>query len=254
PDADLSIAVSDSPDPVTPNNNITYTVTVMNNGPDTATNASMGAFNNGSLQFQSANVPVGWNCTLPAVNAAPSFTCTNPSFANGASAVFTVVVKANPQILGINDGTVSTNFNISSGVSDPNNGNNSETEDTAYVTPDADMTVSVIDSPDPVAPDNNITYTVTVTNNGPDTATNATLNAFNNGSLQFQSANVPVGWNCTLPAVNAAPAFTCTNPSFANGGSSIFTVVVRASLQVLGAGDTTVSTNFNVSSGASDPN
>jgi len=253
PDADMTVAVTDSPDPVTPDNNITYTATVTNNGPDTATGAQFSVFNSGTLQFQSATVPAGWNCTLPSVNAAPAFSCTNPSFANGASSVFTIVVRAEDAILGINDGTVSTAFSVSSGVSDPTPGNNAEQEDTAYVTPDADMTVAVTDSPDPVTPDNNITYTATVTNNGPDTATGAQFNVFNSGTLQFQSATVPAGWNCTLPSVNAAPTFSCTNPSFANGASSVFTIVVRADDAVLGINDGTVSTAFSVGSGVSDP-
>ena len=254
PDADMAVTVSDSPDPVFPDGNITYTVQVTNNGPDTATNANLGVFNNGTLRFQSISVPAGWSCTPPAVGATPTFNCTNPSFANGGSYTFTVVVQADDAILGINDGTVSTNFSVSSGLSDPNNANNSETENTAYVTPDADMTVAGTDAPDPVAPDGNITYTVQVTNGGPDTAPNATLNIFNNGSLRFQSVTAPGGWSCTAPSVGATPTFSCTNPSFASGGNVSFTVVVQADDAILGINDSTVSTNFSVNSGASDPN
>ncbi|HKR63273.1 MAG TPA: DUF11 domain-containing protein, partial [Thermoanaerobaculia bacterium] len=255
PQIDLSLTVADSPDPVTPNNDITYTVPVTNGGPDTATNVNFNAFNNGSLRFQSATIPAGWNCTLPSVGSAPTFTCTNPSFASGANSIFTVVVRADPAILGINDGSVSTNFSVNGTGNDTNNGNNSETETTGYVTPDADLTVSVSDSPDPVFPDGNITYTVQVNNNGPDTATNVNLNSFNNGSLRFQSGTTPAGWNCTFPAIGSAPTFTCSNPSFANGGSATFTFVVQADDAVIGINDTTVSTNFNVASGnVSDPN
>lgn len=252
PQIDLSLTVSDSPDPVFPDGNITYTVPVTNSGPDTATNVNFNVFNSGTLRFQSATVPVDWNCTLPAVNGNPIFTCTKASFAPGTD-IFTVVVQAQQAVLGINDGTVSTAFSVNGTGNDTNQANNSETEDTAYVTPDADMTVAVSDSPDPVSPDNDITYTVTVANTGPDTAPNAQLNVFNNGSLRFQSATVPAGWNCTLPAVGNAPVFTCTNPNFANGGSSVFTVVVSAELAVIGNFDSTVSTNFSVSSGVSDP-
>ena len=254
PQIDLTMAVSDSPDPVGPNGTITYTANVTQTGPDTATSVNFNTFNNGSLKFQSATIPAGWNCTLPAVNAAPTFTCTRASVPSGTNQTFTVVVLADPAVLGINDGTVSTFFGVNGTGNDTNPNNNGETENTAYVTPDADMAVSVTDSPDPVTPDNDITYTVTVTNNGPDTATSATLNTFNNGTLRFQSAVVPAGWNCTLPAVNAAPTFTCTNPSFANGATSIFTVVARAAFVVLGNSDQTLSTNFNASSGAQDPN
>jgi len=253
PQIDLNLTVADSPDPVAPDQNITYTVDAANGGPDTATSVNLSSFNNGSLRFQSATVPSGWNCTLPAVGSTPTFNCTRASWGPGTSQ-FLFVVKADSTILGTNDGTVSTAFSINGTGNDTNTANNSETENTAYVTPDADMAVTVSDSPDPVNPDNNITYTVQVTNNGPDTATNATLSSFNNGSLRFQSAVVPAGWNCTLPAVNATPTFNCTNPSFANGASSTFTFVVRADSTVIGNFDTTVQTNFSVSSAVSDPN
>jgi uncharacterized repeat protein (TIGR01451 family) len=253
PDADLSVTATDSPDPVTPDNDITYTITVTNSGPDSAANAQLSVFNNGSLSFQSMTVPAGWNCTLPAVNATPVFSCTNPTLASGANSVFTLVVRASSAVIGVNDTTLSTAFSVSSSISDPDPTDNSVTVQTSYVTPDADLSVSVTDSPDPVAPDGNITYTVTVTNGGPDTATNATLNVFNNGTLRFQSATVPAGWTCTLPAVDATATFSCSNPSLASGASSIFTIVVRASSAVIGNSDTTVSTAFSVSSGIADP-
>ncbi|HJQ36600.1 MAG TPA: IPTL-CTERM sorting domain-containing protein [Thermoanaerobaculia bacterium] len=256
PQINMGIAVSDAPDPVTPNNDITYTVNISNTGPDAGTNAMFNTFNNGSLRYQSITIPSGWSCpSLPSVGSAPTFTCTKPSYASGETAQFLLVVRADPAILGINDGTVGTAFSISATGNDTSSGNNSETENTAYVTPDANLVISVSDSPDPVTPNNDITYTVMVMNNGPDTATNVNLNAFNNGSLRYQSITIPAGWNCpSQPSVGSAPTFTCTNPSFANGASSTFTVVVRADPAILGINDGTVSTNFNVaSSNVADP-
>jgi uncharacterized repeat protein (TIGR01451 family) len=254
PDADMVVSVSDSPDPVFPDGNITYTITVSNNGPDAAPNAALNFFNNGTLQYQSVTAPAGWSCSPPAVGATPTFGCTNPSFASGGNVQFTLVVHAEQDVIGLFDGTVSTHFNVGSTVSDPNNANNSETENTAYVTPDADMTVSVSDSPDPVFPDGNITYTVNVGNGGPDAAPNARLNLFNNGSLQFQSVTPPAGWNCVAPAINAAPTFTCTNPSFASGSNVVFTVVAQADAAINGLNDGTIQTTFGVVSDVADPN
>jgi uncharacterized repeat protein (TIGR01451 family) len=253
PDADMTVAVTDSPDPVFPDGNITYTITVGNTGPDTAPNAQLNIFNNGSLQYQSVSAPAGWNCTPPAVNAAPTFSCTIASFPSGSSVVFTLVAQADASINGINDGTIQTSFSVGSGVSDPDNTDNQEIESTAYVTPDAGMTVAVTDSPDPVFPDGNITYTITVGNTGPDTAPNATLNIFNNGSLQYQSVSAPAGWNCTPPAVNAAPTFSCTIASFPSGSSVVFTLVAQADASINGINDGTIQTSFSVGSGVSDP-
>jgi uncharacterized repeat protein (TIGR01451 family) len=253
PQIDLSLTVADAPDPVGPNQTITYTVPVTNGGPDTATSVNFNVFNNGNLRFQSVNEPAGWSCTEPAVGGNPTFTCTNPSFAPGTSN-FSVVLLADPNLLGINDGTVSAVFGVNGTGDDTNDANNQEQEDTAYVTPDADMTISVTDSPDPVFPDGNITYTIQVHNNGPDAATNATMSAFNNGTLQFVSVTEPAGWSCAEPAPNATPTFTCTNPSFAVSASSTFTLVVHAEADNLGLNDGTLSAVFTTGSSLSDPN
>ncbi len=248
--------MSDSPDPVTPNNNITYTVTVTNSGPDTATNVNMNAFNNGSLRYQSITIPSGWNCpSQPSVGSTPTFTCSNPSFANGATSVFTVVVRADPAILGINDGTVSTAFSVGSGnVADPVGGNNSETEDTAYITPDANLGVTASDSPDPVTPGNNITYSGSVTNAGPDTATSTTLTIPLDGNLRFQSLTGPTGFTCGTPAVGANGTITCTNASFVNGGNASFTLVVQVDPALLSGADGTINQNFVIgSNNVTDP-
>lgn len=249
PDADLVVTLTDSPDPVTPDNNITYTATVTNNGPDTATNVSASFFNAQGLQFQSITTPAGWTCTPPGVNGAINFSCTIPSFANGATSTFTLVARAPRDVIGANDTTIQTQFSaFSSIVADPAGANNTDTESTAYVTPDADLAVTATDSPDPVAPDGDITYTATVTNNGPDTATGVTLSIYNSEGLRFQSLSVPAGWTCSTPAVNATANFNCTNASFASGASSTFTMVLRAPSDVLGINDRTLTTGFLVTS------
>ena len=255
PDANLSISVTDSPDPVTPNNDITYTVTVMNLGPDTATNTNFNVFNSGTLRFQSVTPGTGFTCSSPPpVGGTPTFTCTNPSFANGATATFTVVVRADPAVLGINDGSVQTVFSInSSNVTDPNNANNSETETTGYVTPDADIAITATDSPDPVGPDGDITYTVTVTNNGPDAATNVNMNVPLNNTLRVTSVTAPAGFNCGSVPVGSGASFTCTNPSMAASTNGVFTIVLRANDEQFGINDTTIVQNFNANSAVADP-
>src|SRR5204862_91272 len=147
--------------------------------------------------------PAGWSCATPAVGAAPTFTCTNPSFAVGGNVTFTVVVNADDAILGINDGTVSTVFSAGSSLTDPNNPNNSETEDTAYVTPDAELAITNADTPDPVLPGGTITYTQVVTNNGPNTA-NTTVSQILPGSVGFVSMSAAAGFSCTTPAIGAS--------------------------------------------------
>lgn len=257
PDADVTIAVADSPDPVTPDGNITYTVTVGNTGPDTAPNITLNAFGGNNLRFQSATIPAGWNCTLPSAGTqTPGYTCTLAAgLPNGGTSVLTFVMQADDALIGINDTTILFGFSANSSVSDPDNSDNSETESTAYVTPDADMTVSVTDSPDPVSPDGNITYTVTVGNSGPDTAPSVTLNAFGSNNLRFVSASVPAGWNCTLPSAGAQTAgFSCTLPGgMVSGDSDVLTFVLQADDALIGNADTNILFGFSVNSTITDP-
>src|SRR3954452_17969623 len=87
----------------------------------------------------------------------------------------------------------------------------------------ADMGVTPSDSPDPVAPDGNITYTVHVTNAGPSIATTAHLNVIMNGTLLWQSMTVPAGWSCPSLSVGFGGSFTCTAATPGAGGHEGFT-------------------------------
>ena len=257
PDADIALTVSDSPDPVFPDGNITYTVTVSNNGPDTAPSVTLSSFGANNLRYQSHTAPAGWNCTVPAAGTqTTSLTCTLPGgMVSGGSSVLTFVMQADDDILGVSDGTINFGFTATSPISDPVGGNNTETESTAYTTADADINVTVSDSPDPVGPDGNITYTVTVANAGPDTAPSVTLSSFGANNLRYQSATVPAGWNCTLPAAGTqTTSLTCTLPGgMASGGSSVLTFVMQADDALIGNADTTIHFGFTATSPLSDP-
>ena len=254
PDADITVAVTDSPDPVNPDGNITYTVTVGNSGPDTAPNVTLSSFGGNNLRFQSATVPAGWSCTLPPPGTqTTSLSCTLPSLASGGSSVLTFVMQADNDIIGMADTTILFGFSANSSIRDPDPADNSETESTAYVTPDADLSITATDSPDPVAPDGNITYTVTLANGGPDAAA-ATLNVPMNGTLKFTSITTPAGFTCTgVPAPGASASFSCTNPSFANGATAIFTIVLNADADAFGNSDQTINQFFGVTGNVSDP-
>ncbi|HEX7530450.1 MAG TPA: LamG-like jellyroll fold domain-containing protein [Pyrinomonadaceae bacterium] len=104
PSADLSITITDSQDPVTEGNNLTYTITVTNNGPDTATNITVNVTSNGALTFVSASAGCGQSVDP---------TCTQASLANGASVIFTITVTPN------SPGTVGMNFTGSASENDP---------------------------------------------------------------------------------------------------------------------------------------
>ncbi|HEX6096204.1 MAG TPA: DUF11 domain-containing protein [Thermoanaerobaculia bacterium] len=261
PDADLNITATDSPDPVSPDGDITYTVTVTNQGPDTPTNTTMDVpGNGGQTRFVSLTAPAGWTCNPPApgtlLNVA-GFQCTHPSFSNGSVAVFTVVTEASDDLHPNSDHNITQVFQAFSNISDPDNPDNMVTVTTAYVVNDADMNITVSDSPDPVSPDGDITYTVTVTNQGPDSATNPTMTiGGNGGQTRFQSIVAPAGWTCDTPApgtlLNVA-SYTCTAASLANGASAVFTVVTEASDDLHPNSDHTITQVFLTGANEADP-
>src|SRR4051812_24745236 len=251
--ADMGVTASDSPDPVAPDGNITYTVHVTNAGPATATTAHLNVVMNGTLLWQSMTVPAGWSCPSLSVGHGASFTCTAVTLGAGSDDVFTIVLKAGLAQFGVNNQTINQLFTVNATESDPNSGNNNVTVSTSYVAPHADMQITASDSPDPVAPDGNITYTVDVTNAGPDATTNAHMNVILNNTLLWQSMTVPAGWSCPSLAVGHGASFTCTAASFGLT-TSTFTIVLKAGSAQFGVNNQTINEVFTTSSDWGDPN
>jgi uncharacterized repeat protein (TIGR01451 family) len=258
PQTELSISVTDNPDPVAPDGTITYTVTAMNSGPDTATSVNVNFVPASPLAFVSAAIPAGWNCTLPSVGAInATFTCSRPSWSAPSTDVFTAVFAANDENFGINDGTINSTFTVNGTGDDTNDANNTDPESTQYTAADADMNITASDSPDPVSPDGDITYTVTVTNQGPDAAPDARMSvAGNGGQTRFVSLSAPAGWTCNPPApgtlLNVA-SIDCSIPSLANGASAVFTVVTEASDDLHPNSDHDINQVFTTGSDVADP-
>ncbi len=75
---------------------------------------------------------------------------------------------------------------------------------------DADLAVTKIDSPDPVAAGSNLSYAITATNNGPSTATDVQISDTTPTGTTFVSASPSAGGSCTTPAVGGTGAITCT--------------------------------------------
>jgi uncharacterized repeat protein (TIGR01451 family) len=247
-DSDMGVTATDSPDPVQRNGDITYTVTVTNGGPDAATNAALSVPMNNTLKFQSITIPSGWNCPSIPVGSGAGFTCTNPSFANGGSSQFTIVLRADANAFGNFDQTITQNFNVGSNNSDPNNANNSVDVTTAMDVADADLSVTAADAPDPVLPGSNITYTGAVANGGPDAATNVSLNIPLSPNVTFVSMTGPAGFNCTTPSVGANGSVVCTLASFANGANVPFTLVTQVNGSLANGPDGVIQQGFTISS------
>ncbi len=210
--ANLSITNSANPVPVIAGNTISYTQVATNGGPSAAASATFAETTPPNTTFFSlATIPGGWTCSTPAVGAAGTISCTNPSFAPG-TASFPVVLTVTA---GTAAGTpVNDTVTVGSSTADPNSANNSATAaDVVALATQADLVVTNAPSPNPVAAGSNITYTQSVANSGPAVATaGMTFTENTPPNTTFVSMTPPAGWTCgTLPVAGGTGAITCTD-------------------------------------------
>ena len=96
----------------------------------------------------------------------------------------------------------------------------------------ADLAVTNSGAPSPVVPGNNITYTQTVTNNGPVDGIDAAMTEVVPANTTFQSIVISgagaAGWSCSTPALGGTGVINCTDADIPAGapGAATFTVVV----------------------------
>lgn len=117
----------------------------------------------------------------------------------------------------------------------------------------ADMAVTKTAGSSIVVAGNNITYTIGVTNNGPDPASSVQLNDTIPGNTVFASMNAPPpGWTCITPAVGGTGSVSCSVPSMNASTSVSFTVAFKVNSGT--APTTVISNTAQVSSATADSN
>jgi uncharacterized repeat protein (TIGR01451 family) len=220
--ADLSVTNLANPVPVIAGNNITYTQVVNNAGPSTATGVTLTETLPASTTAVSLTGPAGWTCSLG------TLTCTNPSLLSGSPATITFTVKVTA---GTSAGTaINATVSVSSAVGDPNPANNVATaSDVVATATQADLVTTNVALPTSVVAGSNVTYTQSVTNNGPAAATGATFSGTTPPNTNFQSIIPAAGWTCgTVPAIGSTGIINCTDGSnLGVNATSTFTVVLQ---------------------------
>ena len=166
--ADLAITKLDTPDPVVAGTNLTYTIRVTNAGPSAATNVVVTDVLPAQVKVLSATPSVG-SCggTTGAGDPAQPLTCNLGTLVSGASAAITVVVKVDSEVP--QGFTLVNNATVSSDASDVNNANNKATA-TTLVNAVADLLAVKTSDKAAYKPSTLVTYTITVTNQGPSKA------------------------------------------------------------------------------------
>jgi uncharacterized repeat protein (TIGR01451 family) len=238
---DLAVTKSDAPDPVTAGSNITYTITVMNNGSGGANNVSLSDTLPAGTTFVSEMQTAGptFSCLNPAPGAGGTVTCTIALLGAATTATFQVVVQVGASV---STGTIISNTATASTTDTESNMVNNSATSTTTVSATAlpDLVVAKSDAPDPVSAGSTITYTVTLTNSGSAAAASVSLTDAVPPNTTFASFAVPSGWTPSTPSVGGTGTVTATNPSLAAGGTATFTLVVTVGAGVAGG---TVITN-----------
>ena len=143
-------------------------------------------------------------------------------------------------------GTLTNNASVAADTGDPNLGNNSDSETTTVDPrpgPQANLNVTKVDALDPVAVWDNIVYTITVVNSGPDSAQSVVLTDDLPDSVVYVSA-IPDQGSCS----QAGGKVTCDLVDMQNGDSTSIEIVVATTV----AG--TLTNNVSVAADTGDPN
>ena len=165
----------------TPNygDEITYTITVRNNGPDNSTNVKVSEVLADNFKFISANASKGYYNLTNGIWVVGNLT-------NNETAKLVITVKI------IKTGFIQNNVSVNGTGFDPNVTNNNATVNIT-VPQTADLSVVKIVNVDRVTVGNRITYTIVVKNNGPDTALDVYAVDKLSDALKFVSYKASVG-------------------------------------------------------------
>jgi uncharacterized repeat protein (TIGR01451 family)/fimbrial isopeptide formation D2 family protein len=245
--ADLRVTKS-GPATIAAGQTIPYTLTATNSGPSDAQSVTLSDSLPAGTTFVSEAQGSGpsFTCANPAVGAGGTVSCTIATLASGTSATFTLVFLVNASAP--NGSTLTNVATISHPGSDPASSNNSAST-AASVNTSADLGVTA-NGPATVIVGNNLVYTLTATNNGPNDAQSVTLTDALPAGTRFVSLGSPGSWSCTTPAVGASGTISCSIATMA-AGNAAFTLTLAVSAASAGSILTNIAT---VASAVGDPN
>jgi uncharacterized repeat protein (TIGR01451 family) len=231
PQADLAIAKTDGQTSVGKGSPITYTITVTNNGPSAPTSLTV-------------------SDTLPATILTPTFTPSTGTY-NSTTGLWTGLTLGSGQSITLTvKGTVSASATVGSsltntatvsppaGTTDSVTTNNTATDTDTIIASTADLSVEKTDNQTQATKDNLISYTITVTNQGPSTVTSVTMTdtffndsplVQNNGAISNITATPSTGTLSTT-SPSSGTAFTWSGLTLAPGQSATLTFAGKVAI------------------------
>ncbi|MEN0015780.1 MAG: DUF11 domain-containing protein, partial [Solirubrobacteraceae bacterium] len=215
---------------------LTYTLKASNAGPANATGVTITDTLPAALQLVGTPTASQGSCTA----VGQTITCAVGSVTNGASATVTVAAKVLPAAA---SSSIANTATVAGSQFDPVPGNDSSSPATTVVGSAADLQVTQTTSATTINVGDTVDYTVTVKNNGPQTATAVAL-----------TDDLPTG--ATVVSVTPAQGtcgtgdpFACSLGTLTSGSST--TVVVR--VKIVGAAESTFPNVASVTATQFDP-
>ncbi len=228
PIASTDMAVTATgPSSITAGTNATYTITVTNNGPA----AALGVVLSDLLPAGSTFVSMTQNSGADAFNLTQSggsaTETATANIASGSADVFTLVVSAPGNL--VNGAAFNETSSVSEQNADTNTANNSAavTGTVSNVSTNTDIAVTA-SGPSSIPAGTNATYTITVTNNGPNPSQGLLLSDTLQAGSSFVSMTKNSGSDSFTFGQSGGTITETAGANIASGSSDVFTLVVFA--------------------------
>jgi uncharacterized repeat protein (TIGR01451 family) len=234
--ADVGLTMAASGATVVATSNLTYTLTVTNYGPSSASGIVVtDTLPPGAAVVGIPNAPAG---TTVNTNVADVVTWSIGSLPKDATATLSLPVRVSVPA-GVH--SVINSATVTTATVDPNPDDDTASVETVVLSPTADLVLALVGAPNPVLQGDYLTYSLMISNGGPATATNVILVSKLPSEVTFVSAD---------PARYTTSGQTITFTNLGNLGSTSNTV---ATIRVQATTAGTITSFASCSSGITDP-